>query len=98
MWDVWEDILTGPSSFGGNEDSIDDSMDDGSNAASPSDIEVPVIDEEEDNVLLEDVGEPGDVVIWSEAKADRNKLLVHKCCCQQTQRNWLISEAISLRI
>ena len=32
-----------PLFLGGNEDSIDDDIDDGSDAASPSDIKVPVI-------------------------------------------------------
>ena len=53
--DAWDDILTAPSDLGKNEDSIDDSINDGSDAASDSDV--PVKDEE-DNVL-EDVDEPG---------------------------------------
>ena len=72
LCDDWGDIHTAPSCLGDNEDSIDDSINDGNDAA--SDIDVPVIYEEEGNVLLEDVNEqdPGDIVnnydyeiIWS---------------------------------
>lgn len=58
---VWDDILTASSDLGKNEDSLDCSINDGSDAASDSDV--PVNDGEEDNVL-EDVDEPspGDVV------------------------------------
>lgn len=71
--DDWDDILTAPSCPGNNEDSIDVSINDDNDAA--SDFDAPVIDEEEDNVLLEDVNEqdPGDIVnyydyeiIWSD--------------------------------
>ena len=73
LCDDWDDILTAPSCPGDNEDSIDVSINDDNDAA--SDFDVPVIDEEEDNVLLEDVDEqdPGDIVnnydyeiIWSD--------------------------------
>ena len=73
LCDNWDDILTAPSCPWDNEDSIDVSINEGNDAA--SDIDVPVFDEEEDKVLLEDVNEqdPGDIVnnydyeiIWSD--------------------------------